>query len=495
MAEWQPYLSHLQALDQAEARLAGAPDDTEARFDRARMLTLLGRTEQARQEYFQILQRAPGHFGALNNLGALLYETGYRTAARTAYSEAVARHPAQPMARVNLANLLREQGDLEGARTQYQAALELAPDHPEAHQGLALLLLEAGEEEAARAHQRAGFRNGAMTVLPYLGSAEPVPVLLLVSAARGNAPFQALLDNRTYLVTVLVAEHFDPTQPLPEHRLVVNAIGDADLCAAALGSAASIMARSKAPVLNAPAAVLATGRADNAARLAAIPGVVAPATLDLPRATLTGPDAGAVPAAQGFAYPLLLRAPGYHAGLHFHLVGAAAELPAAVASLPGSRVSLIQYLDARGADGKARKYRVMMVGGQLYPAHAAISGHWKIHYFSADMADHPEHRAEDAAFLRDMEAVLGARAIQALQGIRAALALDYVGIDFGLDREGNVLLFEANAAMTIHPPGPDARWDYRREPVARILEAARRLLAEKAGLRPPLLLPGPPDLH
>jgi hypothetical protein len=122
----------------------------------------------------------------------------------------------------------------------------------------------------------------------------------------------------------------------------------------------------------------------------------------------------------------------------------------------------------------------MMVGGHLYPAHAAISGHWKIHYFSADMAEYPEHRAEDAAFLQDMPAVLGERAVRALEAIRDTLALDYVGIDFGLDREGRVLLFEANAAMTIHPPGPDERWAYRREPVARILDAARRLLVEKA---------------
>jgi hypothetical protein len=482
MTAWQPYLSHLKALDQADARLAEVPDDLEARFDRARMLTLLGRTELAKQAYFQILERAPGHFGALNNLGTLLYETGYRTAARTAYAEAVARHPDQPMARVNLANLLREEGAVEDARREYQAALALAPDHPEAHQGLALLLLEAGEEEAARAHQLAGFRNRAETVLPYLGTTEPVPVLLLISAARGNAPFQALLDNKTFLVTVIVAEIFDEARPLPPHRLVVNAIGDADLCAEALRSAGRIVARSQAPVLNPPAAVLATGRADNAARLATIPGVVTPATLDLPRTRLAGPDAAAVIAGLGFTYPLLLRAPGYHAGLHFHLVAEAAELPAAIASLPGSRVSLIQYLDARGADGKARKYRVMMIGGRLYPAHAAISSHWKIHYFSADMADHPEHRAEDAAFLGDMAAILGGRAVQALQDIRTALALDYVGIDFGLDPEGNVLLFEANAAMTIHPPGPDPRWDYRREPVARILEAARRLLTAKAGI-------------
>ena len=70
--------------------------------------------------------------------------------------------------------------------------------------------------------------------------------------------------------------------------------------------------------------------------------------------------------------------------------------------------------------------------------------------------------------------------MRAIEGIRDALALDYAGADFGLDGKGNVLLFEANAAMTIDPPEPDARWNYGREPVAAILNAARHMLLERA---------------
>ncbi|HWW81768.1 MAG TPA: hypothetical protein VNY82_19360 [Steroidobacteraceae bacterium] len=64
------------------------------------------------------------------------------------------------------------------------------------------------------------------------------------------------------------------------------------------------------------------------------------------------------------------------------------------------------------------------------------------------------------------------------------LALDYAGIDFGLDDQGNVLFFEANASMTIHPPAPDERWTFRRAPVARILDAARRMLVERVSQHP-----------
>ena len=82
-----------------------------------------------------------------------------------------------------------------------------------------------------------------------------------------------------------------------------------------------------------------------------------------------------------------------------------------------------------------------------------------------------------------MPRALGARAMSALEGIRDRLGLDYAGIDFGLDAQGNVLFFEANASMTIHPPAADERWMFRREPVARILDAARNLFVERAGTR------------
>jgi hypothetical protein len=118
----------------------------------------------------------------------------------------------------------------------------------------------------------------------------------------------------------------------------------------------------------------------------------------------------------------------------------------------------------------------MMVGGRLYPLHLAISKQWKVHYFSADMRDHPEHREEEAKFLADMPGVLGAKAMAALGRLWAVMRLDYGGIDFALNQEGEILVFEANATMVVEQPDGDARWDYRRAAVDRIHAAVRDLL-------------------
>jgi hypothetical protein len=112
--------------------------------------------------------------------------------------------------------------------------------------------------------------------------------------------------------------------------------------------------------------------------------------------------------------------------------------------------------------------------------HAAISNEWKVHFFSAGMTQHPERRAEDAAFLAAPESVLGAPALRALDAIRVRLELDYGGIDFGLDERGRILVFEANATMTLPAPPSGTLWDYRRAPVTRILEATRSMLLSRA---------------
>ena len=175
MTAWPGYLQRMEALKKLDRRLAANLDDVDAHFERGRLLTDLGRPEEARGAYFEVIKRAPAHFGALNNLGGLLYSAGFRSAARSAYAEAVARNPDNPLGHFNLGNLLREEGELDGARAEYEAALRLAPDHAEAHRGMALILLENGEEAAAAVHQRAGFRAGAVTVLPYRGRQETGP--------------------------------------------------------------------------------------------------------------------------------------------------------------------------------------------------------------------------------------------------------------------------------------------------------------------------------
>jgi glutamate/tyrosine decarboxylase-like PLP-dependent enzyme/glutathione synthase/RimK-type ligase-like ATP-grasp enzyme len=388
--------------------------------------------------------------------------------------------PETAASQVKLASVLQDQGRMAEARAHYEYALRLDADYWQAHLGLSAILAAGGETEAAALHRRAAFHGRCVVPMPYRGSEPPITILELVAIGPGNTRIKYFLNDTVFKRYLVATEFYEPTTPLPPHELIVNAIGDADAAGVALEGAKALVARSTAPVINSPAAVLATGRCAIAERLARVPGVVTAKTLTLARESLASPDAGAALREEGFEFPLLVRTPGFHGGENFLRVETAEGLAAALSELPGDELTVMEFLDACGTDGKTRKYRVMMIDGALYPLHAAISHHWKIHYFSAEMEGNADNRAEDAAFLADMRGVLGERAMKALEGIQQTLGLDYGGIDFGLNEEGEVLVFEANATMAVFAPDADARWDYRRPAVENILRAIRKMLVERA---------------
>ena len=440
-------------------------------LEHARGLAAKAEDDGAKQAYVDILRRDPTHLSALIELGTLAHSGGYRSAARTAYLQALMHHPGDKIARVNLANVMREEGDLAGARLHYEAALQIDPRFPEAHQGMACVLSDLGLD-GADDHWEKGFRGHAVVTRPYRGAEVGVPLLLLVSVRGGNIPTQNWINDRVFFVTVIYAEFHDPDRPLPPHVLIVNAVGDADLCDAALAGAERIIARSSAPVINSPAKVRPTGRVENSRRLAALQDVIAPQmrALSLPKLL----------AHEGLSFPLLLRRPGFHTGQHFERIDTADALPGAVAGLGGDELLVIEYLDARGPDGMARKYRAIFVDGVVYPLHLAISTHWKVHYFSASMSDSAVYRAEERRYLEDMPGVLGPKALHALVRICGTLGLDYGGADFALAPDGSVIVFEANANMVVFPPNADRMWDYRRKAIDTVLTAATGMLLRRA---------------
>jgi aromatic-L-amino-acid/L-tryptophan decarboxylase len=493
--KWKPWQERAARLEEIDAQLGAGKNlekqiEVELRYARAMLLCQQGRKLEARTEHLKVVSLDPTHRRNLNALGLLLAVTGNRKAGMISLAHAVLHHPDSATSRVNYGGLLLEDRDASAAtaaREQFEAALRIDPDMPQAHAGMYYALTRLGETEAAIHHQRLGFGRKSFFTSVYRGDAQPVPVLLLVSSAGGNSPIEKLVDDTVFQTYVVVTDFYDLSNPLPAHSLVINSIGDVDVSREALLAAESLLARSPAPVLNPPMAVMATSRCENAARLRGIPGLIAPATRIIPSTALAAADGHEALLRNGFTFPVLLRAPGFHMGEFFVRVDRPEDLADALAELPGAgrsetQLLAIEYLDARGADGYCRKYRAMMIDGQLYPLHLAISPNWKIHYFSSDMADQPDHRAEEARFLADMPGVLGAKAMEALRMLQATLGLDYAGIDFGVGPNGDVLFFEANATMVVQHPDKGEIWDYRRPAVDRIHAAVHQMLIRRAGV-------------
>jgi hypothetical protein len=419
------------------------------------------------------LRADPQHLDSLMGLGSIALATGRRDAARTVFAQATRHHPRALGAWVTLGNMALEDGDFGTARSHYEAALARDAACAEAAQGMARTLGMLGEHGAAEPFWAAGFTGRAVAPRRYRGTGPAREVLYLASARGGNVRLWPWLDDGRVAVTVIYADYADPSLPLPRHDWIINAIGDADGAAAALANAELLVATTTKPVINHPARIERTGRCDLGRLCAGIDGLVAP--------RIRAMDRAAVLSAEDLEFPLLVRAPGFHTGRHFHLVHDRAALASAVESMPGSILYLIQLLDARGQDGMIRKYRVMLLRGRIYPWHLAISSDWKVHYFTAAMAEQEAYRAEEHRFLNDTAGVLGKRAMTALERLGQTMDLDYAGVDFALASDGSVLVFEANATMTINAPPPGAIWDYRRSAVTAVQSAVARMLSAAKG--------------
>ncbi len=340
----------------------------------------------------------------------------------------------------------------------------------------------------AATHLARALDLGAVVSLPFRGSQPVARVLVLQSILGGNVLMHRFLDEQLHAVQVLLVEFWEPGMRLPEHDLVFQAVGDADVRQEALRQVERILAMTDAPVLNGPAAVRESSRQRNADRLRLLPGVQTARTARATRGELSRSTVEEILEQNQLHFPVLLRAPGFHMGQNCLLLSSAESVAPALEQLPGDEFLLMEYLPVRSPDGWCRKYRVLFVDGQIHPVHLAISSHWKVHYFSAEMATHAAHRAEEARFLNSMEEALGSAVLSSLRRIQQMLQLDYAGVDFALDtgdpemRTGDaprLLLFEANATMAVVRPPAEPIWAYRQAAVERIYRAFQAMLLQR----------------
>jgi hypothetical protein len=168
-----------------------------------------------------------------------------------------------------------------------------------------------------------------------------------------------------------------------------------------------------------------------------------------------------------------------HAGVDLERIETAAALDDYLARVTPAEYYVAPYVDYRSADGHYRKYRVMFVDGATYPCHLAISRRWMIHYLNADMAEFGWMRDEEARFLADLSSAFTGRAAAALTEIAARCGLDYGGMDCAIDVDGNVLVFEIDAAMLVHLWDPIEIYPYKHKYVPRIFQAVERLVASR----------------
>jgi tetratricopeptide (TPR) repeat protein len=482
-------------------------------------LELLGRAVSARGQhpeavafFAEMLRLEPGHPGALANLAAVLHAFGLKLAqggqldnAAACFQQAAQLQPGEAQHHLQLGAIARMQGrerdailhlertvaldprnveallglgDLHGAALRfgpaakwYRWALAVDPDLEVANSNLSAIL-----EDEARINESRIYRSRIARPQPlHVEKADGLRVLIPWAAGSGNVPIDNLIprDSTTRIRWNVECSTDEQEAGLPPFDVVFNAIGNADIADLSYPRLSRFAAAH--PMLNPPDKVLRTRRDLMPALLEGIPGLTVPRVLRLRRDEVLEGGLGDKLAAAGLACPVIVRPIGTQGGHGAVRVDAPEGLEAA-ADTDVDAYYLIAFHDTRGPDGHFRKYRMIFVDREPFPYHLAISTQWLVHYFSADMLAAPWKREEERRFMEDPAAVLGPAGLAAVTAVARRLDLDYGGIDFTLDAEGRILVFEANATMLVHLKDDPALFPYKHEVVPRIYRAFQAML-------------------
>jgi hypothetical protein len=299
-----------------------------------------------------------------------------------------------------------------------------------------------------------------------------------------NTPLEFLLKGWNGRLDLLFIDAGSALlDPSSDHDLAILAIGESDENAPVLRALGAVLERWPRPVLNgAPANILALGREPAPRMLAGVPGLAAPATLRIGRAQLEALARGVTPFADllpGAALPLIIRPVGSHAGLGLEKLDRMEDLAPYLASQSGDLFYLSPFVDYAGPDGRFRKLRVAMIEGRPFIAHMAVSDHWMVHYLNAGMDRNGAKRDEEAAMMGAFDEDFALRHAAAFKGLAQAIGLDYFAIDCAEDRQGRLLIFEADTAMIVHDMDPPELYPYKQTVMDKLFGAFQALLARR----------------
>ena len=232
----------------------------------------------------------------------------------------------------------------------------------------------------------------------------------------------------------------------------------------------------------APAAVRWLGRDRAPAHLEGRPGVNAPPTLRINRPQLAALAAASLgDILPGHDFPVIVRPVDSHAGAGLERLDNAAAIAGYLERHPGEVFYLSPFVDYSGPDGRFRKLRVALVDGRPFIVHMAVSEHWMVHYLNAGMDQDIAKRAEEAQMMATFDQGFAARHAAAFAAVHAAFGLDYLAIDCAEDREGRLLIFEADTAMIVHDMDPPELYPYKAPAMRTLFAAFQAMIAKRAG--------------
>lgn len=322
-------------------------------------------------------------------------------------------------------------------------------------------------------HVRRPSQKASLRLLALLAPGDPT----------ANTPIEYLLDGSDVALDVLyLGDGLPLPVALPEHDALFIGIGECDGTRALLQFLAGFLSAWPRPVINAPARILDLSRDGAGRMLAGLPGVEVPLATRLERRQLAALGRGEIGCAAlriDGDFPLIARPVGSHMGQGLARLDGPQAIGPFLDGCPAAELFVSRFVDYAGADGRYRKYRVVLIDGRPFACHLAVGDDWLVHYQKAGMEQSADKRAEEEAFMARFDHDFAARHRLALTAIAARAGLDYLGIDCAESRDGRLLVFEIDNAVLVHAMDPVDRFPYKQPAMRRLFAAFAALLRQR----------------
>ena len=316
---------------------------------------------------------------------------------------------------------------------------------------------------------------------------EPKLRVLALAAAidmGGNTPIEFLLEGSGFeLQTLYVVAGTELPVPLPDHDVAIVIASDSEECREALRKIDRAMPRWPRPLLNPPHLVRNLDRDKLHGGLCGIQGLDIPATAGMTRAQLLGlarSNVGLADFAAELRFPIIVRPRGSHAGVGLAKIDDGAMIARYLVDRPEQEFFVSSFVDYAGDDGVFRKYRIVFVDGRPYACHMAVADRWDIWYLNAGMAFSESKRLEEERFMRSFDSDFALRHQGALAALADRIGLDYFTIDCAENKNGELLIFEADNTAVVHNMDSPEVFPYKAPQMRRIFEAFAAMLYRRA---------------
>ena len=339
--------------------------------------------------------------------------------------------------------------------------------------------------ELGLAAQREALSLQQVYTLPANGSAAlRVLALTMPGDLSANTPLEFLLeDSDVELKLLYLGRDLPFPDELPAHDVMFVAASEAEEALPLLNVLDALVKDWPRPVLNQPGAIAKLSRDNTCLMFGSVPGVVMPLTVRAGRDALERLARGELAPQDmigGGTFPLIARPVDSHSGRGLQKIEDAAGAADYLAAQTESTFFVSNFIDYRGADGLYRKYRIVLIEGQPFICHMAISKRWMIHYLNADMEESAAKRDEEARFMETFDTDFALRHGQAFREIYQRAGLNYLGIDCGETSDGRLLLFEVDSNMAVHAMDPVEKFPYKHPQMQKVFGAFRAMLERAA---------------